>query len=585
MDKNYKLTLCMIVKDESDNIKGTLENIVENFNIDYWVISDTGSKDDTIDIIKETFETLNIPGKFHNKDWKDFSTNRNYVIEEAEKVSNYLLFFDADDKIIGDFKLPELLHDAYLMRFGPDFVFHRIFIVNTKNKWRYRGILHEYIECDNPYFSQVSITGNYFVVPGTHGCRSKDPMKYLNDALVFEKAIISKETPKDLMGRYTYYCAQSYKDCLNMERAIEFYEKTLKYDTWVQEKYIACKMLGDYYKKRDVNKAIKYYVESRKYDPTRVECTLELSRLMSDKRLQFTILTSIPPTSVANPISDKYLFIDIPTHNVFYFNELMIIGYQLGEWEIVTDYLIEQLKRYKNMSRANLYSAFANIRICFERFNTKNLLTLFSLLNTILSTGHKEYPSKKDIINEGLNKIESIACSCNEIPYNIFKNANKNKKYSASIVFSFKNKDNFIKTFNSYINCFEDKEYINDYYIVCSEQLREELLESNPLFNFMNYRKNIFELKTRNNNIFFIDCNYYFCHKEKYCKAFINKLSEKKVDYIQFNKSSKNNYFSRILGHSGPLPCSIGENTSFDIMAPYTNKNKLVEIDFCNIKL
>ena len=38
------------------NIKGTLENVVKNFNIDYWVISDTGSTDNTIDIISDTFQ-------------------------------------------------------------------------------------------------------------------------------------------------------------------------------------------------------------------------------------------------------------------------------------------------------------------------------------------------------------------------------------------------------------------------------------------------------------------------------------------------------------------------------------------------
>jgi hypothetical protein len=32
----------MIVKDESHIIESTLKNILENIQIDYWVISDTG---------------------------------------------------------------------------------------------------------------------------------------------------------------------------------------------------------------------------------------------------------------------------------------------------------------------------------------------------------------------------------------------------------------------------------------------------------------------------------------------------------------------------------------------------------------
>ena len=568
----------MIVKDEADNIKGTLENIVKNFNIDYWVISDTGSSDNTIEVITETFKSLNVPGEFHNKDWKDFSTNRNYVIEKAEKVSKFLVFFDADDRVTGNFKLPKLSHDAYLMRFGPDFVFHRIFIVNTKHKWRYKGILHEYIVCDYPYFSKVTISGNYYVVPGTHGCRSKDPMKYLNDALVFEKALASNNSPKDLVGRYNYYCAQSYKDCGNTERAMEFYKKTINSNGWVQEKYIACHMLGNYYKKRDVNKAIMYYTKSRNYDPTRVECTLELSRLIDDNKIKFKILTSIEAGSIANPISDKYLFIDIPTHNVFYFNELMIFGYRLGEWDIICDYLIEQVKRLKNISREYSHYVISNVKFSFEKFHTPKLIDLFSETQKILQVANIKSKNVDEMLKIAHKKLEPIICSCQSIPYSVFCNANREN--SISLIFNFKNIDNFIKTFNSYINCFEDKEYINDYHIICSEDTRKELLEKNPLFSFMKYSKNIFELKSKNINQIMLDCNYYFCHKQKYHNVFINKISNSNIDYIQFSKSSNNNYFSRIIGCFGPLPHTIGQLTSFDIMLPYSNKkNNLMEMD------
>ena len=143
----HKLTLCMIVKNEEHNIKDTIENIVSNIGIDYWVISDTGSTDNTINIITQTFKNLNIKGEFQNKAWKDFSTNRNYVIEKAEPYSEYLFFFDADDRIKGNIVLPNLIDDVYFMRMeSANVSFYRIFIVKTTFKWRYKGVLHEYIE-------------------------------------------------------------------------------------------------------------------------------------------------------------------------------------------------------------------------------------------------------------------------------------------------------------------------------------------------------------------------------------------------------------------------------------------------------
>ena len=50
------LCLNMIVKNESHIIEQTLENICCYFPLTYWVISDTGSSDDTIAIIENFFE-------------------------------------------------------------------------------------------------------------------------------------------------------------------------------------------------------------------------------------------------------------------------------------------------------------------------------------------------------------------------------------------------------------------------------------------------------------------------------------------------------------------------------------------------
>ena len=51
-------TLClnMIVKNESHIIEETLENLCQYFSLDYWVISDTGSTDNTIEIIENFFK-------------------------------------------------------------------------------------------------------------------------------------------------------------------------------------------------------------------------------------------------------------------------------------------------------------------------------------------------------------------------------------------------------------------------------------------------------------------------------------------------------------------------------------------------
>ena len=48
----------MIVKNEAAIIRDTLENIIAHIPLDYYVISDTGSDDNTAEIIEQFFEAL-----------------------------------------------------------------------------------------------------------------------------------------------------------------------------------------------------------------------------------------------------------------------------------------------------------------------------------------------------------------------------------------------------------------------------------------------------------------------------------------------------------------------------------------------
>ena len=68
-------------------------------------------------------------------------------------------------------------------------------------------------------------------------------------------------------------------------------------------------VLGDYYKDNgNANEAIKYYSKSRIFDPTRVDCILEMAKLFDDDKLKLSILTSIPANYVADPSRDCYLY-------------------------------------------------------------------------------------------------------------------------------------------------------------------------------------------------------------------------------------------------------------------------------------
>ena len=93
--KKKSICLTMIVKNEVKTIQRCIES-VEKF-IDYWVIVDTGSTDGTQEIIQNLMKEKGIPGELHEREWVDYSTNRNQSLELAKGKADYRLIIDADD--------------------------------------------------------------------------------------------------------------------------------------------------------------------------------------------------------------------------------------------------------------------------------------------------------------------------------------------------------------------------------------------------------------------------------------------------------------------------------------------------------
>ena len=62
--------------------------------------------------------------------------------------------------------------------------YYRPLLINNKRKWKFTGVLHEYLEKDEDFLESTHfIQGNYDIQSGRLGDRSKDPEKYIKDAL------------------------------------------------------------------------------------------------------------------------------------------------------------------------------------------------------------------------------------------------------------------------------------------------------------------------------------------------------------------------------------------------------------------
>ena len=132
----------MIVRDEAASIERCLASCRPH--IDYWVICDTGSVDETPDLIRHTLH--DIPGELHHHEWRDFGHNRSRLMEVAQGKADYLLLMDADWRLettAGAFD--GLCADSYMVVHAGDVEFRNKRVVSGRIPWRYVGATHEYI--------------------------------------------------------------------------------------------------------------------------------------------------------------------------------------------------------------------------------------------------------------------------------------------------------------------------------------------------------------------------------------------------------------------------------------------------------
>ena len=305
----------MIVRNESHVIISTLENLCNYINFDYWVVCDTGSTDNTIILIKEFFKNKNINGELIEHNWVDFGHNRTLALECAYDKSDYLFIFDADDKIVGDFILPKLTADKYMLQFGNEYMYTRPLLISNKLKWRFIGVLHESLDNIDNIKTTHTIEGKYYIISGRTGNRNMNPNKYRDDAIILQEAF-TKETNTTLKCRYAFYCAQSYKDANMINEAIIWYEKCLELQNWVQEKYYSCMMLGGLYMvTNNKDKALHILLKSMEYDIERIECIVMAMNIYRDNNMHHMVNMLYHKFKNYSKPSYNKLFIDNNKYN------------------------------------------------------------------------------------------------------------------------------------------------------------------------------------------------------------------------------------------------------------------------------
>lgn len=215
------MTICltMIVKNEAAVIERCLAAVRDH--IDYWVIVDTGSTDDTKALVLDAL--FGVPGELHSHAWRGFGEARTRAFELAKGKADYALVIDADETVTFAGPRPDLTDDAYAVWAIPNdnakCATHRIFRLDMN--WRYEGVIHEYPVSDAGLPRPDVELIDWLTIDGRHtdGARSTNPQKYRDDALTIGAALVND--PGN--ARLVFYLAQSWRDAGDDERAARHY--------------------------------------------------------------------------------------------------------------------------------------------------------------------------------------------------------------------------------------------------------------------------------------------------------------------------------------------------------------------------
>ncbi len=290
-----KLCLNMIVKNEAQMLPRLFASLYKYIN--FYVICDTGSQDNTIEVIEQLGRRYGIKGVVIKESWKNFAYNRNVALDYAIRLykeglmdSSWLLIIDADEELIvknEDFLSSLNKEVSYcLYKNYNEECFNVLSILSLEQVgWRWRGEIHNYLVNERTkqksgFLRDVEIKYTLFEGAKSHPFQTI-LQKHKADAALMKKELEGTKPTKDNIHRF-YQLANALtgsndplkaSECFSMVAESQFSIGDLRYTSLINMGKIALNTLNR------PNAAKEIFQEALIADPDREEALYYLARV------------------------------------------------------------------------------------------------------------------------------------------------------------------------------------------------------------------------------------------------------------------------------------------------------------------
>jgi hypothetical protein len=345
------LELVMIVKNSGEVLRKCLQSVKPY--IDRWTILDTGSSDNTPEIIKE--EMKGKDGNLFFEPFIDFSTSRNRSLDLSSKTCKYSIILDDSYELYGGKLLRNMLkksnstsfsikigniHGNYLESY-----YYNVRIIRSDLGLKYRSRVHEYVLDSTTEFirdTQIYINDIKII---EHEMRTRMRNRKDIEFLMMEYG----ENPKD--PRTLMYLARTYILLGEYKLAITYMDKMNALGKTIHREY---QFFAKYEKAcleyaeidRDENKFRKNMIEIQKKFTERCEPLYKITSLLY-KSKQYEAVAKMMDKMIIFPKPEVYITILETMIYDYYIPYVYIdVNLKLGKIDNAIRVLREMLEKY-----------------------------------------------------------------------------------------------------------------------------------------------------------------------------------------------------------------------------------------------